>query len=207
MPLNPFEISSIVEGWRLQPDPNSYGPRLDNMDSDFKSWCGIVYALSNRPPDLERSVGAEFPGVCEVLRVLTPSALINNLESVLMPHWRVLPVPSISRSLRKTVYRRSDNDKHAPRGIDVLRQFHRENSSAQIRKLNTLYRVDGKTDSTWRHCRNWPVKSPHRPCICIRAGCRRTFAASGPPFARTPAPSSHLGNQNANIGEKGAGPA
>ena len=42
----PLSRLSIVEGEGYS-QIQIYGPRLD-MDSDFKSWCGIVYALSNR---------------------------------------------------------------------------------------------------------------------------------------------------------------
>lgn len=31
------------------------------MDSDFKSWCGIVYALSNRPLDSEGQLELNYP--------------------------------------------------------------------------------------------------------------------------------------------------
>lgn len=47
----PLSRLSIVEGEGYS-QIQIYGPRLD-MDTDFKSWCGIVYALSNRPLDSE----------------------------------------------------------------------------------------------------------------------------------------------------------
>ncbi len=74
MPLNPFEI--IHCGGEGYSQIQIYGPRLD-MDSDFKSWCGIVYALSNRPLDSEGQLELNFPEFAKFCG-LTPSALINN---------------------------------------------------------------------------------------------------------------------------------
>ncbi|WP_251991173.1 RepB family plasmid replication initiator protein [Escherichia coli] len=79
----PLSRLSIVEGEGYS-QIQIYGPRLD-MDSDFKSWCGIVYALSSRPLDSEGQLVLNFPEFAKFCG-LTPSALINNLESVLMPH-------------------------------------------------------------------------------------------------------------------------
>ncbi|GAB0551235.1 hypothetical protein KU15F71_45070 [Escherichia coli] len=55
----PLSRLSIVEGEGYS-QIQIYGPRLD-MDSDFKSWCGIVYALSNRPLDSEGQLVLNFP--------------------------------------------------------------------------------------------------------------------------------------------------
>lgn len=119
----PLSRLSIVEGEGYS-QIQIYGPRLD-MDTDFKSWCGIVYALSNRPLDSEGQLELNFPEFAKFCGFDT-----KRIDKQLKERFdaSLTRIARTNISFIKKIPGTDDQitiNMHG--GIDVLRQFHGKN--------------------------------------------------------------------------------
>ncbi|WP_250221235.1 RepB family plasmid replication initiator protein, partial [Escherichia coli] len=188
---------SIVEGEGYS-QIQIYGPRLD-MDTDFKSWCGIVYALSNRPLDSEGQLELNFPEFAKFCGFDT-----KRIDKQLKERFDA-SLTRIARTNISFIKKIPGTDDQITINMHLVESTYYDSSTGKIiikpnSKLNTLYRVDGKTRLYLKTLQKLARKESAQALYLYLAELPSTFYRIG--FDRLRGRlqlSSHLGNQNATV--------
>ncbi|RDT47458.1 replication initiation protein, partial [Escherichia coli] len=133
---------SIIEGEGYN-QIQIYGPRLD-MDTDFKVWVGIIYALSNKKLNHDGQLElnfAEFAKFCGIESKRIDRQLKERFDASLT---------RISRTNIRFMKQIPGTDDHITINMHLVEWTYYDSAAGTIiikpnSKLNTLYRVDGKT--------------------------------------------------------------
>ena len=193
----PLSRLSIVEGEGYS-QIQIYGPRLD-MDSDFKSWCGIVYALSNRPLDSEGQLVLNFPEFAKFCGFDT-----KRIDKQLRERFDA-SLTRIARTSISFVKKKPGTDDQITINMHLVESTYYDSSTGKIvikpnSKLNTLYRVDGKTRLYLKTLQKLARKESAQALYLYLAELPSTFYRIGFDRLRERLQlSSHLGNQNATV--------
>ena len=193
----PLSRLSIVEGEGYS-QIQIYGPRLD-MDTDFKSWCGIVYALSNRPLDSEGQLELNFPEFAKFCGFDT-----KRIDKQLKERFDA-SLTRIARTNISFIKKIPGTDDQITINMHLVESTYYASSTGKIiikpnSKLNTLYRVDGKTRLYLKTLQTLASKESAQALYLYLAELPSTFYRIG--FDRLRGRlqlSSHLGNQNATV--------
>jgi len=188
---------SIVEGEGYN-QIQIYGPRLD-MDTDFKVWVGIIYALSNKKLDNDDQLElnfADFAKYCgfETKRIDRQlkdrfDASLNRIARTNISFVKSVPGTDDRITINMHLVESTYYDSHT--GKIIIKP----NS-----KLNTLYRVDGKTRLYLKALQKLSRKESAQALYLYLAELPPTFYRIGFDRLRERLQlTSHLGNQNATV--------
>lgn len=188
---------SIVEGEGYN-QIQIYGPRLD-MDTDFKVWVGIVYALSTRKMNKDQHLElnfAEFAKYCGFDTKRIDRQLKARFDASLT---------RIARTNISFVKALSASNDRITINMHLVESTYYDSSTGKIiirpnQKLNTLYRVDGKTRLYLKALQILSRKESAQALYLYLAELPPTFYRIGFDRLRERLQlTSHLGNQNATI--------
>jgi hypothetical protein len=188
---------SIVEGEGYN-QIQIYGPRLD-MDTDFKAWCGIVYALSNRKLDNEGQLELNFPEFAKFCGIDT-----KRIDRQLKERFDA-SLTRIARTSISFIKKIPGTDDHITINMHLVESTYYDSSTGKIIikpnvKLNTLYRVDGKTRLYLKSLQKLSRKESAQALYLYLAELPSTFYRIGFDRLRERLQlTSHMGNQNATI--------
>ena len=188
---------SIIEGEGYN-QIQIYGPRLD-MDTDFKVWVGIIYALSNKKLNHEGQLElnfAEFAKFCGIESKRIDRQLKERFDASLT---------RISRTNIRFMKQIPGTDDHITINMHLVEWTYYDSAAGTIiikpnSKLNTLYRVDGKTRLYLKSLQKLSRKESAQALYLYLAELPATFYRIG--FGRLRERlqlTSHIGNQNAIV--------
>lgn len=188
---------SIVEGEGYN-QIQIYGPRLD-MDTDFKVWVGIVYALSTKKMHKNQQVElnfADFAKYCGFDTKRIDRQLKERFDASLT---------RIARTNISFVKKIPGTDDRITINMHLVESTYYDSSTGKIfikpnQKLNTLYRVDGKTRLYLKALQVLSRKESAQALYLYLAELPPNFYRIGFDRLRERLQlTSHLGNQNATI--------
>ena len=188
---------SIVEGEGYN-QIQIYGPRLD-MDTDFKVWVGIIYALSNKKLDNDDQLElnfADFAKYCGFETKRIDRQLKDRFDASLT---------RIARTNISFVKSVPDTDDRITINMHLVESTYYDSHTGKIiikpnSKLNTLYRVDGKTRLYLKALQKLSRKESAQALYLYLAELPPTFYRIGFDRLRERLQlTSHLGNQNATV--------
>lgn len=188
---------SIVEGEGYN-QIQIYGPRLD-MDTDFKVWVGIIYALSNKKLDNDDQLElnfADFAKYCGFETKRIDKQLKDRFDASLT---------RIARTNISFVKSVPGTDDRITINMHLVESTYYDSHSGKIiikpnSKLNTLYRVDGKTRLYLKALQKLSRKESAQALYLYLAELPPTFYRIGFDRLRERLQlTSHLGNQNATV--------
>ena len=188
---------SIVEGEGYN-QIQIYGPRLD-MDTDFKVWVGIIYALSNKKldnDDLLELNFADFAKYCGFETKRIDRQLKDRFDASLT---------RIARTNISFVKSVPGTDDRITINMHLVESTYYDSYTGKIiikpnSKLNTLYRVDGKTRLYLKALQKLSRKESAQALYLYLAELPPTFYRIGFDRLRERLQlTSHLGNQNATV--------
>lgn len=188
---------SIVEGEGYN-QIQIYGPR-HNMDTDFKVWVGIIYALSNKKLDNEDQLElnfADFAKYCGFETKRIDRQLKDRFDASLT---------RIARTNISFVKSVPGTDDRITINMHLVESTYYDSHSGKIiikpnSKLNTLYRVDGKTRLYLKALQKLSRKESAQALYLYLAELPPTFYRIGFDRLRERLQLiSHLGNQNATV--------
>ncbi|WNK56304.1 MULTISPECIES: RepB family plasmid replication initiator protein [Pantoea] len=188
---------SIVEGEGYN-QIQIYGPRLD-MDTDFKVWVGIIYALSNKKLDNDDQLElnfADFAKYCGFETKRIDRQLKDRFDASLT---------RIARTNISFVKSVPGTDDRITINMHLVESTYYDSHSGKIiikpnSKLNTLYRVDGKTRLYLKALQKLSRKESAQALYLYLAELPPTFYRIGFDRLRERLQlTSHLGNQNATV--------
>ncbi|MBV8042579.1 RepB family plasmid replication initiator protein [Pluralibacter sp.] len=188
---------SIIEGEGYD-QIQIYGPRLD-MDTDFKVWVGIVYALSNKKLNEEGQLELNFPEFAKYCGI--DSKRIDRQLKARFDN----SLTRISRTHINCVKKIPGTDDHITINLHLVESTYYNSAMGKViihpnTKLNTLYRVDGKTRLYLRSLQKLSRKESAQALYLYLAELPSTFYRIGFDRLRERLQlSSHLGNQNAIV--------
>jgi hypothetical protein len=188
---------SIIEGEGYN-QIQIYGPRLD-MDTDFKVWVGIIYALSNKKLNHDGQLElnfAEFAKFCGIESKRIDRQLKERFDASLT---------RISRTNIRFMKQIPGTDDHITINMHLVEWTYYDSAAGTIiikpnSKLNTLYRVDGKTRLYLKSLQKLSRKESAQALYLYLAELPATFYRIG--FGRLRERlqlTSHIGNQNAIV--------
>ncbi|WP_225614585.1 RepB family plasmid replication initiator protein [Pantoea sp. PNT02] len=175
-----------------------YGPRLD-MDTDFKVWVGIVYALSNRKLDKYQYVELSFSDFAKYCGFDT-----KRIDRQLKERFNA-SLTRIARTSISFVKSLPGTDDQITINMHLVESTYYNSSTGKIfikpnAKLNILYRVDGKTRLYLKALQVLARKESAQALYLYLAELPANFYRIGFDRLRERLQlSSHLGNQNATI--------
>lgn len=188
---------SIVEGEGYN-QIQIYGPRLD-MDTDFKVWVGIIYALSNKKLDNDDQLElnfADFAKYCGFETKRIDRQLKDRFDASLT---------RIARTNISFVKSVPGTDDRITINMHLVESTYFDSHTGKIiikpnSKLNTLYRVDGKTRLYLKALQKLSRKESAQALYLYLAELPPTFYRIGFDRLRERLQlTSHLGNQNATV--------
>jgi hypothetical protein len=188
---------SIVEGEGYN-QIQIYGPRLD-MDTDFKVWVGIIYALSNKKLDNDDQLElnfADFAKYCGFETKRIDRQLKDRFDASLT---------RIARTNISFVKSVPGTDDRITINMHLVESTYYDSHTGKIiikpnSKLNTLYRVDGKTRLYLKALQKLSRKESAQALYLYLAELPPTFYRIGFDRLRERLQlTSHLGNQNATV--------
>lgn len=188
---------SIVEGEGYN-QIQIYGPRLD-MDTDFKVWVGIIYALSNKKLDNDDQLElnfADFAKYCGFETKRIDKQLKDRFDASLT---------RIARTNISFVKSVPGTDDRITINMHLVESTYYDSHTGKIiikpnSKLNTLYRVDGKTRLYLKALQKLSRKESAQALYLYLAELPPTFYRIGFDRLRERLQlTSHLGNQNATV--------
>jgi len=188
---------SIVEGEGYN-QIQIYGPRLD-MDTDFKVWVGIIYALSNKKLDNDDQLElnfADFAKYCGFETKRIDRQLKDRFDASLT---------RIARTNLSFVKSVPGTDDRITINMHLVESTYYDSHTGKIiikpnSKLNTLYRVDGKTRLYLKALQKLSRKESAQALYLYLAELPPTFYRIGFDRLRERLQlTSHLGNQNATV--------
>ncbi|WP_242460019.1 RepB family plasmid replication initiator protein [Pantoea agglomerans] len=188
---------SIVEGEGYN-QIQIYGPRLD-MDTDFKVWVGIIYALSNKKLDNDDQLElnfADFAKYCGFETKRIDRQLKDRFDASLT---------RIARTNISFVKSIPGTDDRITINMHLVESTYYDSHTGKIvikpnSKLNTLYRVDGKTRLYLKALQKLSRKESAQALYLYLAELPPTFYRIGFDRLRERLQlTSHLGNQNATV--------
>lgn len=188
---------SIVEGEGYN-QIQIYGPRLD-MDTDFKVWVGIIYALSNKKLDNDDQLElnfADFAKYCGFETKRIDRQLKDRFDASLT---------RIARTNISFVKCLPGTDDRITINMHLVESTYYDSHTGKIiikpnSKLNTLYRVDGKTRLYLKALQKLSRKESAQALYLYLAELPPTFYRIGFDRLRERLQlTSHLGNQNATV--------
>ena len=188
---------SIVEGEGYN-QIQIYGPRLD-MDTDFKVWVGIIYALSNKKLDDDDQLElnfADFAKYCGFETKRIDRQLKDRFDASLT---------RIARTNISFVKSIPGTDDRITINMHLVESTYYDSHTGKIvikpnSKLNTLYRVDGKTRLYLKALQKLSRKESAQALYLYLAELPPTFYRIGFDRLRERLQlTSHLGNQNATV--------
>lgn len=193
----PLSRLSIVEGEGYS-QIQIYGPRLD-MDTDFKCWCGVIYALSNRSLDKEGQLELNFPEFAKFCGFDT-----KRIDKQLKERFDA-SLTRIARTSISFIKKIPGTDDQITVNMHLVESTYYDSSTGKIvikpnSKLNTLYRVDGKTRLYLKSLQKLARKESAQALYLYLAELPNNFYRIGFDRLRERLQlSSHLGNQNATV--------
>lgn len=188
---------SIVEGEGYE-QIQIYGPRLD-MDTDFKVWVGIIYALSTLKVDSENQLMVNFADFAKYCGFDT-----KRIDRQLKMRFDA-SLTRISRTNISFVKPILGTDDRITINMHLVENTYFDSSTGQIvivpnSRLNTLYRVDGKTRLYLKALQKLSRKESAQALYLYLAELPPTFYRIGFDRLRERLQlTSHLGNQNATV--------
>ncbi|EDA3267892.1 TPA: replication initiation protein [Salmonella enterica] len=188
---------SIVEGEGYN-QIQIYGPRLD-MDTDFKVWVGIVYALSNKKLSHDGQLELNFPEFAKYCGIES-----KRIDRQLKDRFDA-SLTRIARTNISFVKQIPGTDDHITINMHLVESTYYDSSTGTIiikpnSKLNTLYRVDGKTRLYLKSLQKLSRKESAQALYLYLAELPATFYRIGFDRLRERLQlTSHLGNQNATV--------
>lgn len=188
---------SIVEGEGYE-QIQIYGPRLD-MDTDFKVWVGIIYALSTLKADSENQLMVNFADFAKYCGFDT-----KRIDRQLKMRFDA-SLTRISRTNISFVKPIPGTDDRITINMHLVENTYFDSSTGQIvivpnSRLNTLYRVDGKTRLYLKALQKLSRKESAQALYLYLAELPPTFYRIGFDRLRERLQlTSHLGNQNATV--------
>lgn len=188
---------SIVEGEGYN-QIQIYGPRLD-MDTDFKVWVGIVYALSNKKLNLDGQLELNFPEFAKYCGIDS-----KRIDRQLKERFDA-SLTRIARTNISFIKKVPGTDDQITINMHLVESTYYDSSTGKIilkpnSKLNTLYRVDGKTRLYLKSLQKLSRKESAQALYLYLAELPSTFYRIGFDRLRERLQlTSHLGNQNATV--------
>lgn len=188
---------SIVEGEGYN-QIQIYGPRLD-MDTDFKVWVGIVYALSNKKLNHDGQLELNFPEFAKYCGIDS-----KRIDRQLKDRFDA-SLTRIARTNISFIKQIPGTDDHITINMHLVESTYYDSSAGTIiikpnSKLNTLYRVDGKTRLYLKSLQKLSRKESAQALYLYLAELPATFYRIGFDRLRERLQlTSHLGNQNATV--------
>ncbi|EGK0962744.1 replication initiation protein [Salmonella enterica] len=188
---------SIIEGEGYN-QIQIYGPRLD-MDTDFKVWVGIVYALSNKKLSHDGQLELKFPEFAKYCGIES-----KRIDRQLKDRFDA-SLTRIARTNISFIKRIPGTDDHITINMHLVESTYYDSSTGTIlikpnSKLNTLYRVDGKTRLYLKSLQKLARKESAQALYLYLAELPATFYRIGFDRLRERLQlTSHLGNQNATV--------
>lgn len=188
---------SIVEGEGYN-QIQIYGPRLD-MDTDFKVWVGIVYALSNKRLSHNGQLELNFPEFAKYCGIES-----KRIDRQLKDRFDA-SLTRIARTNISFIKQIPGTDDHITINMHLVESTYYDSSTGTIiikpnSKLNTLYRVDGKTRLYLKSLQKLARKESAQALYLYLAELPATFYRIGFDRLRERLQlTSHLGNQNATV--------
>lgn len=188
---------SIVEGEGYN-QIQIYGPRLD-MDTDFKVWVGIIYALSNKKLDNDDQLELNFTDFAKYCGFET-----KRIDRQLKDRFDA-SLTRIARTNISFVKSVPGTDDRITINMHLVESTYYDSHSGKIiikpnSKLNTLYRVDGKTRLYLKALQKLSRKESAQALYLYLAELPPTFYRIGFDRLRERLQlTSHLGNQNATV--------
>lgn len=188
---------SIVEGEGYN-QIQIYGPRLD-MDTDFKVWVGIVYALSNKKLSHDGQLELNFPEFAKYCGIES-----KRIDRQLKDRFDA-SLTRIARTNISFIKRIPGTDDHITINMHLVESTYYDSLTGTIiikpnAKLNTLYRVDGKTRLYLKSLQKLSRKESAQALYLYLAELPATFYRIGFDRLRERLQlTSHLGNQNATV--------
>lgn len=188
---------SIVEGEGYN-QIQIYGPRLD-MDTDFKVWVGIVYALSNKKLSRDGQLELNFPEFAKYCGIES-----KRIDRQLKDRFDA-SLTRIARTNISFIKQIPGTDDHITINMHLVESTYYDSSTGTIiikpnSKLNTLYRVDGKTRLYLKSLQKLSRKESAQALYLYLAELPATFYRIGFDRLRERLQlTSHLGNQNATV--------
>ena len=188
---------SIVEGEGYN-QIQIYGPRLD-MDTDFKVWVGIIYALSNKKLDNDDQLELNFTDFAKYCGFET-----KRIDRQLKDRFDA-SLTRIARTNISFVKSVPGTDDRITINMHLVESTYYDSHTGKIiikpnSKLNTLYRVDGKTRLYLKALQKLSRKESAQALYLYLAELPPTFYRIGFDRLRERLQlTSHLGNQNATV--------
>lgn len=188
---------SIIEGEGYN-QIQIYGPRLD-MDTDFKVWVGIVYALSNKKLSHDGQLELNFPEFAKYCGIDS-----KRIDRQLKERFDA-SLTRIARTNISFIKQIPGTDDHITINMHLVESTYYDSSAGTIiikpnSKLNTLYRVDGKTRLYLKSLQKLSRKESAQALYLYLAELPATFYRIGFDRLRERLQlTSHLGNQNATV--------
>lgn len=188
---------SIIGGEGYNPI-QIYGPRLD-MDTDFKVWVGIVYALSNKKLSHDGQLELIFPEFAKYCGIES-----KRIDRQLKDCFDAL-LTRIARTNISFIKKIPGTDDHITINMHLVESTYYDSSTGTIiikpnATLNTLYRVDGKTRLYFKSLQKLSRKESAQALYLCLAELPATFYRIGFDRLREHLQlTSHLGNQNATV--------
>ncbi|RAP70147.1 RepB family plasmid replication initiator protein [Candidatus Erwinia dacicola] len=188
---------SIVEGEGYN-QIQIYGPRLD-MDTDFKVWVGIVYALSNKKLNLDGQLELNFPEFAKYCGIDS-----KRIDRQLKERFDA-SLTRIARTNISFIKKVPGTDDQITINMHLVESTYYDSSTGKIilkpnSKLNTLYRVDGKTRLYLKSLQKLSRKESAQALYLYLAELPSTFYRIGFDRLRERLQLTfHLGNQNATV--------
>lgn len=188
---------SIVEGEGYN-QIQIYGPRLD-MDTDFKVWVGIVYALSNKKLSHDGQLELNFPEFAKYCGIES-----KRIDRQLKDRFDA-SLTRIARTNISFIKQIPGTDDHITINMHLVESTYYDSSTGAViikpnSKLNTLYRVDGKTRLYLKSLQKLSRKESAQALYLYLAELPATFYRIGFDRLRERLQlTSHLGNQNATV--------
>lgn len=188
---------SIVEGEGYN-QIQIYGPRLD-MDTDFKVWVGIVYALSNKKLSHDGQLELNFPEFAKYCGIES-----KRIDRQLKDRFDA-SLTRIARTSISFIKKIPGTDDHITINMHLVESTYYDSSTGTViikpnAKLNTLYRVDGKTRLYLKSLQKLSRKESAQALYLYLAELPATFYRIGFDRLRERLQlTSHLGNQNATV--------